>query len=171
MLPFHIDLMYPDDLDDVVAIERLSFTTPWSRSAFLYELKENEVASCWVARPDDLGLPRVIGYLCVWEIGPEIHITNLAVHPNYRQQGVARRLLVERLDVSHLRGAKVAILEVRPANREALALYEGFGFRMVGKRKGYYFDTGEDALVMEADLTTWPVGNKVHGLKNINREK
>ena len=163
MLPFRIDLMHPDDLDDVVAIERLSFKTPWSRGAFLYELKENEVASCWVVRLDDPALPRVIGYLCVWEIDPELHITNLAVHPSYRQQGIARRLLAERLEASHHRGAKVAILEVRPTNREALALYERFGFRVVGKRKGYYFDTGEDALVMEADLTKWPVGNKAYG--------
>ncbi|HLC42939.1 MAG TPA: ribosomal protein S18-alanine N-acetyltransferase [Methylomirabilota bacterium] len=163
MLPFHIDLMHPDDLDDVIVTERLSFKTPWSRSAFLYELKDNEVASCWVARPDDPSLPRVIGYLCVWEIGPELHITNLAVHPAYRQQGVARRLLAERLEGSHLRGAKVAILEVRPANREAIALYERFGFRVIGNRKGYYFDTGEDALVMEADLMNWPAGNKQSG--------
>jgi ribosomal-protein-alanine N-acetyltransferase len=156
--------MHPGDLDDVVVIERLSFTTPWSRGAFLYELKDNSVASCWVARPDDPSLPRVIGYLCVWEIGPEIHITNLAVHPTYREQGVARRLLAERLEASHHRGAKAAILEVRPTNREALALYECFGFRVIGRRKGYYFDTGEDALVMGADLVNWPPGNKAHGV-------
>jgi ribosomal-protein-alanine N-acetyltransferase len=156
--------MRPDDLDQVLTIERQSFVTPWSRDAFLYELKENEVASCWVARPADLTLPQVLGYLCLWEIGPDLHITNLAVHPGYRQQGIARHLLDERLEAAHHRGVKLAVLEVRPTNNEALRLYEVLGFRVVGKRKGYYFDTGEDALLMEADLSKWSAGNRAGDL-------
>ncbi len=146
------------DLDSVLAIERASFHTPWSRGAFVYELKENQVARCWVAR----AAGEVVSYLCVWEVGPELHITNLAVHPARRHQGIARALLGAILEDARRRGLTVALLEVRPTNREARGLYERFGFRVIGRRKGYYYDTGEDALVMEADLSTAPVGNQAH---------
>ncbi len=135
------------DLDEVLAIERASFQTPWSRAAFGYEITQNRVARCTVVR--DGG--RLVGYLCLWEIGHEIHITNLAVHPGCRRQGVARTLLEAMLDEGRTRGVQLAVLEVRPTNAEALGLYESLGFRVIGRRKGYYFDTGEDALVMEAD--------------------
>jgi ribosomal-protein-alanine N-acetyltransferase len=94
----------------------------------------------------------VVGYLCLWEIGHEIHITNLAVHPSFRRQGIGRRLLAPVLEDGRRRGIALVLLEVRPTNAEALALYESLGFRVIGRRKGYYFDTGEDALVMEAAL-------------------
>ena len=137
-----------DDLDEVLAIERVSFQTPWSRGAFRYELTQNRVAHSVVMRSGrDL-----VGYLCLWEIGHEIHITNLAVRPDFRRRGVARALLGAMLDDGRRRGVELAFLEVRPTNIEALALYESLGFRMIGRRKGYYFDTGEDALVMEARL-------------------
>lgn len=137
-----------DDLEDVLAIERVSFHTPWSRAAFRYELTENRVARCIVARIGD----RVGGYLCLWEVGHEIHITNLAVHPTFRRQGIGRRLLEPTLEAARRRGVSLALLEVRPTNAEAIGLYESLGFRVIGRRKGYYFDTGEDALVMESAL-------------------
>jgi ribosomal-protein-alanine N-acetyltransferase len=137
-----------DDLDEVLEIERLSFKTPWSRAAFRYEITQNRVARCFVARVDG----RIAGYLCLWEIGHEIHITNLAVHPNRRGQGLARALLQAMLDDGRARGVTLAFLEVRPTNLEALGLYESLGFAVIGRRKGYYFDTGEDALVMETRL-------------------
>ena len=136
------------DIEEVVAIERVSFQTPWSRAAFRYELTENRVARCLVARSDD----SVVGYLCLWEIGHEIHITNLAVHPSFRRRGIGRRLLAPVLEDGRRRGITLVLLEVRPTNAEARALYESLGFRVIGRRKGYYFDTGEDALVMEAAL-------------------
>jgi len=142
------------DLDEVLPIERASFRAPWSRGAFLYELRQNRVARCWVARAEKA----LVGYLCLWEIGPELHITNLAVHPSWRRQGIARALLGSTLEDARRRRLRLVILEVRPTNVEALGLYEGLGFRVVGRRKGYYFDTGEDALVMEANLTTVPAG-------------
>lgn len=146
--PFAITPMGLDDLDEVLAIERASFHTPWSRGAFRYELTQNRVARSLVARSDgDLA-----GYLCLWEIGHEIHITNLAVHPHHRRRGVARALLGLVLDEARAKNVELVFLEVRPTNVEALALYESLGFRVIGRRKGYYFDTGEDALVMEARL-------------------
>src|SRR5262245_12303905 len=137
-----------DDLDEVLAIEKASFHTPWSRGAFRYELTQNRVARSLVVR----GGRGLMGYLCLWEIGHEIHITNLAVHPRHRRRGVARALLGSVLDDARAKNVELVFLEVRPTNVEALNLYESLGFRVIGRRKGYYFDTGEDALVMEARL-------------------
>jgi ribosomal-protein-alanine N-acetyltransferase len=140
--------MRAEDLDEVLAIERASFSMPWSRGAFLYEIQQNRVARCCVMREDG----RIIGYLCVWEIADEIHVTNVAVHPARRRQGIARALLGGLLAEADARDLRLVVLEVRPSNREAIALYESFGFRVTGRRRGYYYDTGEDALVMEARL-------------------
>ena len=153
-----LDRMRPEDLDEVLAIERVSFTMPWSRGAFLYEMQQNRVARCWVARDDD---GHVAGYLCLWEVADEVHITNVAVRPNARRRGIARTLLSSVLDNARARAFKVVVLEVRPSNHHALTLYESFGFRVVGRRHGYYYDTGEDALVMEIDLSAQPMpGNQ-----------
>ena len=148
MPPQHVEPMRAEDLDEVLAIERASFSMPWSRGAFLYEIQQNRVARCCVMREDG----RIIGYLCVWEIADEIHVTNVAVHPARRRQGIARALLGGLLAEADARDLRLVVLEVRPSNREAIALYESFGFRVTGRRRGYYYDTGEDALVMEARL-------------------
>jgi len=151
-----IEPMALADLDSVLRIERVSFPTPWSRRAFLYELKENRTARCWVARIAG----ELVGYLCLWEVGSELHITNLAVHPEWRRRGIARTLLSTILEDARRRRLSSAFLEVRPTNLEARGLYEGFGFHVIGRRKGYYFDTGEDALIMEADLSALAAGNQ-----------
>jgi ribosomal-protein-alanine N-acetyltransferase len=148
VLSLSLDRMRTEDLDEVVAIERASFSMPWSRGAFLYELQQNRVARCLVMRDDG----RVVGYLCLWEIGDELHITNVAVHPDCRRRGIGRSLLNGVLDDARARKLKLVVLEVRPSNHEARTLYESFGFREVGRRRGYYYDTGEDALVMEISL-------------------
>lgn len=140
------------DLDDVLAIEQASFKTPWSRGAFRYELTQNRVARSTVVRAEG----KVVGYLCLWEIGREIHITNIAVDPDWRRRGIARALIRDMLEGARHRGITQVFLEVRPNNVEALGLYERFGFRVIGRRKGYYVDTGEDALVMEASLGETP---------------
>jgi ribosomal-protein-alanine N-acetyltransferase len=123
--------MRAGDLDEVLAIERASFTMPWSRGAFLYEIEQNRVARCHVVRDG----ATIVGYVCVWEIADEVHVTNIAIHPAHRRRGIARDLLAGLL-------------------AEAIALYESFNFRVTGRRRGYYYDTGEDALVMESRLVT-----------------
>jgi ribosomal-protein-alanine N-acetyltransferase len=137
--------MQPQDLDEVLAIERASFSMPWSRGAFLYELEQNRVARCYVVRDE----AHVVGYICLWEVADEMHITNVAVYPGARRRGIGRLLLASTLEAARKRAMRLVLLEVRPSNVEARALYESFGFRVVGRRRGYYYDTGEDALVME----------------------
>jgi len=154
--PVTLEPMTLEDLDDVLAIERVSFQTPWSRAAFRYELTQNRVARCSVAR---IGR-RLAGYLCLWEVADEVHITNIAVRPDCRRRGLARTLLGGILDDARQRRIRLVVLEVRPSNTEARTLYESFGFRVVGRRRGYYYDTGEDALVMEADLKAAQPGTR-----------
>lgn len=155
MYPWLVDEMSRGDLDEVLAIERASFSMPWSRNAFLHEMERNQVARCRVLRED----ARVAGYLCTWQIADELHITNIAVHPDRRHRGLGRTLLGRILDEARQGGVRQVVLEVRPSNVEARRLYQSFGFRVVGRRRGYYYDTGEDALVMEAALTS-DDGNK-----------
>jgi len=81
--------MHPADLADVLVIERASFSMPWSRGAFLYEIEQNKVAHCWVGREDG----RIVGYICLWEVADELHVTNVAVHPDARRRGIARSLV------------------------------------------------------------------------------
>jgi ribosomal-protein-alanine N-acetyltransferase len=156
VLPLSLEPMRRADVDAVVDIERDSFSMPWSRGAFLYEVEQNRVARCWVCRADGA----LMGYLCLWEIGGEIHITNIAVDRPHRRQGIARWMLTEILEDARRRGARTVFLEVRPTNTEALGLYEALGFHVIGRRKGYYYDTGEDALVMEAGLAAAEPGSR-----------
>jgi ribosomal-protein-alanine N-acetyltransferase len=140
--------MRPEDLDEVLAIERASFSMPWSRGAFLYEIQQNRFARCLVMR--ECG--EIVRYLSGWGIADEIHITNVAVPPRHRRHGIARWLLGGVLTEARARDLRLIVLEVRPSNHEAIGLYESFGFRVTGRRRGYYYDTGEDALVMEAQV-------------------
>src|SRR5712691_12732852 len=117
--------MSPADLDEVLAIERASFSMPWSRGAFLYEMEQNRVARCNVIREDG----RLVGYVCLWEVADELHITNVAVHPAARRHGIGRWLLESVFERARAGGARMVLLEVRPSNVEALGLYESLGFR------------------------------------------
>jgi ribosomal-protein-alanine N-acetyltransferase len=148
------------DLPAVLEIEQASFETPWTRAAFVHELERNRVAQMWVARGARSGeaseTAPVVGYVCLWAIADEVHVTNLAVDPAWRGEGVGRLLLGTLLARHRARGARRAFLEVRPGNVEARRLYSGLGFQEVGRRRGYYVDTGEDALLLEARLDEGP---------------
>ena len=159
MASLSIERMHPSDLGDVLVIERASFAMPWSRGAFLYEIEQNRVARCWVGREDG----RLLGYICLWEVTDELHITNVAVHPDTRRRGIGRALLESVFARARAAGCRMVLLEVRPSNVEARTLYESLGFRVVGRRLGYYYDTGEDALVMEASVVpVEPGGSESH---------
>lgn len=140
--------MTEDDLDAVMEIERLSFPTCWSKKLFLNEL-ENPNSSIILAR-DESG--SIIGFACFWTIVDEVHILKIAVRPRFRRQGIAKRLLAYVLESSKGKGACCLFLEVRNRNHPAIAFYKGFGFIETGTRKGYYEDTGEDAVMMELEL-------------------
>ena len=137
------------DLPAVLAIERESFTSPWSLAVFRRELQDKEVSHLLVAEvsPSEGG-QWVVGYACYWLVMDEAHITNIAVRQGYRRRGVAHRLLTEMLRGAKLQGAKRATLEVRLSNEGAQRLYERHGFQSAAIRKRYYPDNGEDALVM-----------------------
>src|SRR2546430_12980855 len=104
--------MQVGDLDQVLDIERASFPTPWTRAAFCYEIQQNKVAHCTAIR----ARRGVVGYLCFWEIGHEIHVTNLAVHPEWRRRGVAPPPAATPLAQGVLPGGSPALLERRPGH-------------------------------------------------------
>jgi ribosomal-protein-alanine N-acetyltransferase len=135
------------DLDRVLVIEHAVFPTPWSRRSFEAEL-QGGCSVPWVAERDG----EVVAYLVSWLVEDELHIGNIAVAPVEQGRGIGRELLRFSLDDAAARGVAYATLEVRLSNRRAIGLYRGFGFRPVAMRRGYYSDTGEDALVMMKDL-------------------
>lgn len=143
--------MQAADLDEVMVIEWESFTTPWSRDAFLAEMEGNRFARFWVSRSAQPA-GRVIGYLAAWIIYEELRIQNVAVASAWRRRGVAGDLLRHALQAGQDGGCLEAVLEVRPGNQAALALYRRFGFQPAGRRAGYYGDTGEDALLLSRSL-------------------
>jgi ribosomal-protein-alanine N-acetyltransferase len=137
--------MQPTDLEAVMEIERRSFPQPWTPGLFLHELKV-PFSRTILARPHG-GSAEVLGYVCRWLVGDEVHILNLAVHPERRRGGIARVLVQQVLEEADTQGAQLVTLEVRRGNEAALALYRAFGFRETGVRRNYY-GRGHDAIVM-----------------------
>lgn len=133
-----------EDLDQVCALERLCFGTPWTREHFVEELKKPETCFWRVLELE----ARVAAYGGFWRAVDEAHFTNVAVHPEHRRQGLGRSLLRALLDLAREQGCRSATLEVRPSNAAALALYEAEGFERVALRPRYYNDDGEDALIL-----------------------
>ena len=136
-------------LDQVCAIERVSFPQPWSFRLFLAEL-HNKQAMPLAAVTQPLG--KVAGYLIVWLAADEAQVQNIAVHPGLRRLGVGRALLRNGLALAWEKGSRLATLEVRPSNTGARRLYASLGFREQGIRPNYYRDQGEDAILMGMNL-------------------
>lgn len=132
------------DIDGVWEVEKRCFPDPWSREAFEAELSGLNPCVYFVAEAPD---GTVCGYMGVWHILDEGHVTNVAVHPEYRRLGIGRRLVESVLLDGRQKGIYNFTLEVRPSNEAAQALYRELGFREAGLRKRYYSD-GEDALIM-----------------------
>ena len=135
--------MRVSDVERVMEIERESFATPWSESAYLTEIS-NQSGFYVTAKLGE----EVVGYAGMWIIMDEAHITTLAVDSRYRGRKFGERLLVAILDESMARGLRRATLEVRRSNRAAQKLYEKYSFETVAVRRGYYANNREDALVM-----------------------
>lgn len=140
--------MVVEDLDDIMEIEAASFSVPWSRNAFENELSTNMLAVYYVAV---LG-GRCVGYAGMWHVMDELHITNVAVHPDFRGHHISNGLMDALIGFSEGDAYVGMTLEVRESNRVARNLYEKYGFEILGKRTKYYTDNGEDALVMWKEL-------------------
>jgi [ribosomal protein S18]-alanine N-acetyltransferase len=143
---FEIRRLFEKDLDEVLAIERLSFPTPWSRNLFEQEFL---LPHAHLLAAAESSLPHQIrGYLCFWLVADETHILNLAVHPEWRRRGVGALLLEYVVDFSQAKGGEEIFLEVRRSNYGAISLYRRFHFQPRGVRLRYYRDSGEDAIIM-----------------------
>lgn len=148
-IQFSIRPMAEKDLEQVVAIDQLSFSLPWPPHSFRYELLENDASRQWVAEVQEPGeAAKVVAIIVVWLILDEAHIATIAVHPDYRGRDIGRAILLTALRECVSQGARSATLEVREHNPVAINMYASLGFAVVGRRKHYYQDTDEDAILM-----------------------
>lgn len=146
---FLLRSMQREDLEAVLALEEEIFPTPWSLNSYTFELERNPASELWVVEAEHSA--EIAAYLVSWLLVDEVHIANIAVAPNYRRQGLGRYLLSFALERGIADGARSASLEVRVGNRPARTLYEQFGFKLAGRRKRYYRDNNEDALLMRIE--------------------
>ncbi|MDR0569722.1 MAG: ribosomal protein S18-alanine N-acetyltransferase [Clostridiales Family XIII bacterium] len=133
------------DAAGMAALDRRCFSSPWSFEAFESEITRNKLAYYLVCVEG----AELVGYAGLWVIAPEGHVTNVAVRPEARRRGLGARLMSELMRRTRGRfGLTEFTLEVRVSNFKAIRMYEKLGFVMAGRRKGYYADTGEDAMIM-----------------------
>lgn len=152
-----------DDLDRVMAIEQVAFSAPWSRRAYRYEITQNEHSTMlvvryvpgsrspfanWLRRQTTTKPPSLLGYGGFWLLVDDVHISTIAVHPEWRGRGLGELLLISLLDRGARQNAKLASLEVRVSNLAAQGLYHKYGFEIVSRQKHYYADNNEDAYIM-----------------------
>jgi ribosomal-protein-alanine N-acetyltransferase len=137
--------MTPQDLPEVLALERRAFEDPWPETAFLADLDNTALALAKVARLEG----RLAGYLVAWCVAGEMHLTNLAVEPELRRMGIGHQLVDWIVGEAGRRGADRVMLEVRASNVPAIVLYRSHGFQQVGRRPHYYEVGNEDALLLE----------------------
>ncbi len=141
---FSIRKMTVEDVPAVAALDQISFSLPWPERSFHFEVTGNPASRCWVAEADE----RVIGMIVAWLFVDEVHIATLATHPDFRRQGIAQKLLTHTLRYTHDEGAVTSFLEVRESNLAAQEMYRKFGYESTGRRKRYYKDNDEDAILM-----------------------
>lgn len=163
-VPYRVDLMRVPDLPQIMPIEQVAFPAPWPATAYRYELTRNDLSVYLVMRPRSPlvvaehpnarhllrrhGAVPVVGYGGFWNIVDEAHVSTLAIHPDWRGRGLGEMMLTSLIDAAILRGASEVTLEVRVSNVMAQRLYRKIGFVEVGRRKRYYRDNDEDALIM-----------------------
>lgn len=133
-----------DDVPSVVDLDQKSFSLPWPERSFRFELTDNPASRCWVAELDG----KVVGMIVVWLIVDEAHVATIATHPDFRRKGIAKRLLSHALRKLMEQGARSSFLEVRESNMVAQELYRKFGYEQTGRRRRYYKDNDEDAILM-----------------------
>ena len=146
--------MRPADLDEVLEIERLSHRSPWPRQVFIEELSR-DWAHLIVLKERRAGAAGMVavGFCNFWVVRDEVHVLNVATHPDERRKGHASRVLEHVIEFASRHACRYLTLEVRRGNQGAIKLYRQFGFRPVGIRPNYYVEDGEDAIVMLLELT------------------
>jgi len=140
------------DIDAVLLIERDSFQEPWERRSFLSELTAAGAENLALCRAAASGRKEIVAYIFLRWVLDELHVLKIAVAPVWRRSEFGTVLMNKSLELAAAKGCTAAYLEVRPANRAAMALYRKLGFRLIGRRTNYYSETGEDALVMRKNL-------------------
>lgn len=140
---YTIDEMKATDIEELLLLEKTAFPTPWTENMFKNELT-NAYGHYWVLRSDN----RVTAYGGFWLVCDECHITNIAVHEDFRHMGQGKAILEYLIEMAKLHGAHDITLEVRPSNEAARNMYQDHGFLQKGLRKHYYEDNGEDAMIM-----------------------
>ena len=150
-----IEPMREQDVPTVQAIERDIFSTPWPRNAYYRELASRNSAHYIVLRRlGDDGEPgggEIVGYAGMWRMYDEAHVTTIGVRHDLQHSGYGRVLFAALVQAAYDMGAKWITLEVRTSNDNAMRMYESFAFKVIGRRRGYYTDNGEDAIVMWSD--------------------
>lgn len=151
-----ITRMIAADLAAVQVIEEICGLQPWGTTGWQRDLR-NQQAILLLARSLQPQPPQVVGYLHAWVVVDEFQLNNMAVHPDYRRQGIGAALLAEAGRTAIERGAVAGVLEVRAANIAAQALYRQWGFQVISRRKAYYQTPPDDALLMRCDFSndTW----------------
>ena len=142
--------MTAEDIPEIAALEKQCFTLPWSEKSFRDEMA-NKLAIYHVAKDNGA----CVGYAGFWNVSGEGDVTNVAVLPEYRRRGVGSSLVAEMVKTAENLKLELLTLEVRKSNVAAQKLYEKFGFEILGERKRYYSDNGEDAYIM---TKTFPRG-------------
>jgi ribosomal-protein-alanine N-acetyltransferase len=147
-----VEDMTLDDVQTVQEIEREIFLTPWPRNAYRREISQNKIASYIVMRDGD----EIVGYAGLWKMADEAHITTVGVRRADQGKGYGMALMLALIDRAYSLGSRWMTLEVRASNHGAISLYEKLGFKVIGRRRGYYTDDGEDAVVMWSDSMMAP---------------
>ncbi len=168
-----LELMREADVSTVQEIEREIFATPWPRNAYYRELasrasayyvvlrQEGQVERPAGSRNPDFD-PTIVGYGGMWRMYDEAHVTTIGVRRDLHHHGYGRMIFAGLVQAAYDMGAKWVTLEVRTTNENAMKMYESFGFKVIGRRKGYYTDNGEDAIVMWSDSIHSPRFRKAY---------
>jgi len=142
-----VERMRYDDIASVQQIEREIFLSPWPKNAYASELAQNRQACYIVLRRDGV----ILGYAGIWRVAREAHVTTIGVRAGHQHKGLGTVLFAALVQRAYEMGARWITLEVRATNLHAMRLYERFGFKAIGRRRGYYTDNGEDAVIMWSD--------------------
>lgn len=157
-----------DDLPQVIEIEQKSFPRPWSGDYFWHELTVNQIARYLVVCQGVV----VLGYIGLWLIVGEIHITTIAVRQSHRRRGLGELLLIAAIELALEHKARFITMEVRQSNLAARAMYGKYGFAEVGIRHRYYTETGEDAVIMSTeDIALASFQDNFHRRKRAHAER